>query len=114
MQKYIGEPLSHLPALMTSGAHFSLQPSTLAYLKPPLVSNMTSATLFWTSFDLSNDNVPLVDKSSLNLCRLLVESPNDNIFRQMIKDTGHPVGQDGYTNSCMKALGYIANLNHQP
>jgi len=111
MRKAIGEPLGHLLALMTSGARFPLQLPTLAFLRPLLVSNTTSATSLWTSFDPKNNNALPFDKSSLNLCRFLVESPNNDIFQQMIKDAG-AVGQDLYTNSCVKALGYIASLSH--
>jgi len=112
MRKSIGEPLGHLLALMTSGARFPLQLPMLAFLRPLLVSNTNSATSLWTSFDPKSNNALPFDKSSVNLCRFLVESPNfNNIFQQTIKDAG-TVGQDLYTNSCVKALGYIASLDH--
>jgi hypothetical protein len=111
MRKSIGEPLGHLLALMTSGARFPLQLPTLAFLQPLLISSTTSATSLWTSFDSKNNNALPSDKSSINLCRFLVESPNNNVLQQMIKEAG-PVGEDLYTNSCVKALGYIASLNH--
>jgi len=115
LRKYSSEPLSHLVALVMSGASFPRRVSICRiqqlWKSVLFATEVPSASFLWTGFDFLDDTVRTVDESSLNLRRLLVEDSNQHGFRRMIQRLGHNVGQGVYASACVNALKCIASLD---